>query len=530
MLNYIRGWSALLFLGLISGAGWGQQSPPVALQVVPKDLAIAAGERRRVLVVATVGGAAVHKLKLRAWPDPGTHAAIGNTAGMPDEVRGDVSWPVWISKDRDGKTTSRVLFEAQYESGDKSAILPGLAQAILDLTVKQLPKNDDIATATVQTRIDKLEERRPQDVYLMVTNVTDVPLEVMEVRVSLPSFARIEVDGKDVVPSGNSSAIYSPSAGEKPVMIPPRQEHIFPLVLKIPDYAAVLSGKYLMLFQVRLRYTKDSYHTESSIVATQEFQAAVLGEQEFVGITSVPFLLLPGFLFVTFFGLLVSKVWPKWAAWEPDFKKPDFYLIGAAASLVADLIYKPLSPWLYWNLWREPVAKRDLFAGFGLEDIINTWVLALTAAVVPWALVCGLARGFAWVKATILKDQTPTPDDEPLDVLLRLQRAGKSFALSQANLSGTRLWELPLPSPDPAKKWVSGRIDVTFAEPDGQPARQFRELLNQPAGTQSLFKFLRGLGKAVTVKWQPEDRRPELVDKKDAPALTGATDEFVCET
>lgn len=116
-------------------------------------------------MIATVTGSPVFKLKLRERPEPGTHVAIGKTAKLPDENTRRVSWLVSISKDSNGKTSSRIIFEAQYESGDRSAPVPGAVDVAWDLTVKQRPKNEEIATATIHTSFDKLEERRPQDVY-----------------------------------------------------------------------------------------------------------------------------------------------------------------------------------------------------------------------------------------------------------------------------------------------------------------------------------------------------------------------------
>jgi hypothetical protein len=546
MLAFNRQGVLFLALGLVSGASWGQQSPSVTLRVAPKDLSIAVGERRQAVAIATVTGSPIRKLKLRARAEPGTRVAVGKRAKLPDEVRGDVSWPVYISKDADGKTSSRIIFEAQYESGDQNAPVPGVADVALDLTVKQRPKNEEVATATIQTSFDKLEERRPQDVYLLVTNLTDVPVEVTDVSASLPSFATVFVDQKPVSTSQGVSTIYKSAGQATPVSIPPRQDHLFPMGLKIADYTPVLTGKYLMLFDVKLRYTKDGYSTDSSIIATKDFQAGVLGEQEFVGVTSVPFLLLPGFLVVTILGLLLSKVWPKWN-FELNYTKPEFYLLGVVVSmLIVFVFYNPLSRWLYLLLWKVDVRRRDLLSGFSLEDIINIWVIAVVLALLPWTLIGGVVRLWAALKVRVQKKKTPTPQDQPLDVLLRLRLADEAFNLKQATVAGQRLWELPLPSPDPAKKWVSGRVRVSFPAanvlPDDQArqavadaTQQFQNLLNQPEQTSALYDLLRRESREsrkkskITISWQPPDQAPQLVDKKDAPTVTGVTDEFVYE-
>ncbi len=543
-----RYWPVLLFLVVIAGTLWCQTTAPVTLQVAPKDLSMSAGEQRQVLVIASVSGNAVRKLRLHAQSEPGTRVNVGRSAKLPGEVRGDVSWPVSITKAADGRTASRIVFEAQYETGDPTSPVPGVASVALDLTIKQLPKNEEVATAVVQTSFDKLEERRPQDVYLVVTNLTDVPLEVTEVSANLPAFVSVSTSNTSVAtPQGSTvtsssvfqgaGLLYSSAGQVAPLMIPPRQDHIFHMVLQIPDYTAVLTGKYLMLFDVKLRYTKDGYTTNSSITTNKDFQAGVLGEQEFVGVTSVPFLLLPGFLVVTILGLLLTKVWPK-STLEIDYKKPEFYLIGTAVSLVFVLAYHPASRWLYWQLWHVKLPSRDLFSGFSLEDIINIWVIAVAVAVLPWAVIGGGARLWAAARARRQREITPTPLDEPLNVLYRLQKAGKSFRLAQANMAGRAgqpLWELPLPTPDPAKKWVSGRIRVmipaALAEGELQPTvATFRSLLNDDTGaqTKALYDLLNGVKDKIHIRWDP-DQPPLLVDNKDALTAPGKPDEFILE-
>lgn len=539
MLALGRQWRVLLLIALLPLTIWGQQAAPVTLEVAPKDMAIAAGERRQALVIATVTGSSVRKLKLRARTEPGTHAGIGRIAKLPDEVRGNITWPVYISKDSDGKTSSRIIFEAQYETGDANAPTPGVANLAMDLTVKQRPKNEEVATARIQTSFDKLEEQRPQDVYLLVTNLTDVPLQVTDVSASLPSFVGVMTGDKCVVGPEGASTIYSSAGQTEPLTIPPRQDHTFRTALCIPPYTAVLAGKYLMLFNVKLDYAKDGYTTGSSVVESKDFQAGVLGEQEFVGVTSVPFLLLPGFLVVTVLGLLLSKVWPKWN-FAVDYKQPEFYLIGIVVSmLIVFALYRPVSGWLYLWLWNVDLQGRQLLAGYSLQDIINIWVIAIALAVLPWALIGGVARLFAGLRARVLKGQTPTPQDEPLDVLLRLQRARQSFNLNQAIVGTDKLWELPLPSPDPAKKWLCGRVNVKFPDVSGLAAdkhaavtaaqSKFRKLVDQPSETAALYELLNGVKHSIEIRWQP-DRPPELVDKKDAPTVTGAPPgEFVWE-
>ena len=498
------------------------------------------------MVVASVTGGAVRKLRLRARPEPGTHVAIGSSGQLPDEIRGDVVWPVTIWKDEDGEASSRIIFEADYESGERNTAETGVADVALDLNVKQRPKNEEIASVTIQASFEKLEERRPQQLFVVVANLTDVPLTIGEVSVNLPSFAKVWIDGRDALATGGRTTVYAASQG-RGLVIPSRQQHVFELGLAIPQYTPVLAGKYLMMIEVKLHYVKDGYSTESSILTTKDFQAGVLGEQEFVGITSAPFLLLPGFLVVAVLSLLMSKVWPK-GSFKLDYRQPEFYLIGVVVSMVILFwLFGWMNGLLYQYLWRVGIgqlekAGHDPFAGYSVEDIVNIWVISILLALAPWTLIGGVVRLVAVTRVRLQRAKTPTTDDQPLDVLLRLERANKPFELKQAIVEGERLWELPLPSPDPTKKWVAGGISVSAKDLNttgDDKARKtadeavsrfrglFRDLINEPTRTKKLYELLYQERNYITTAWEPKNQKPRLVEKKDAPTWTGAPEDFV---
>jgi hypothetical protein len=526
--------AGLLFAaGLLAAASFAQQQNPVSLQAFPQTVSLASGERRQITVVATAASVPVRKLVLTARAEPGAAVTIGKPPDLPADIRGDVSWLVWIAKSDDGRPSAKVLFQAryEYENSEKKPV-PGLSQLIVELTAKQRLKTEEVVAGTIRTSADKLEETRPHQMYLIVNNLIDVPLYVSGLRASLPEFARIALQGTGKPPTAQmpnaGGWIQLFSAPSKPIVIAPRQQSVFQLVLEIPENAAVLAGKYQLLFQVDLKYTKDGYSAEGSLVVPHEFEAGVLGQQEFVGVTEVPFLLLPGFLFVTAASLLLGKVWPKWNI-SLDPKKPEFYLLGVLFSIGAVLVYPLLSPWLYHVIWKTKIGPRNYLLGYSLKDIINVWVLALGSALAPWMAVGGVWNIVSKIRAKILSDQTPSALDEPLDLLARLVRAGKSWGLPTVTVGGARLWEIPLPSPDPAKKWVVGRTEVKFVDPNDPRHAEFTNLLTDASTTVRMEHLLRELRNknAVELLWNPQ-RPPELVAKGDAPRA-GGQDPFIHE-
>ncbi len=526
----------LFVLGIICDPGFPQQAAPVTLEVFPKDLAVATGESRRVTVVARIGSP-IRKLALQALSDGESRVTIGKPGELPEEVRGDVSWPVWISKPADGRSSARVVFLARYEQGDSAH----LAQAVLELTVKPPAKVEEVAIAKLEISGEKLEERRPLEAYLEVNNISDVPIEIRRIRASLPSFARLDPESprreKDGVERKTSPA-YAQDADawyqvlpstSPPIAIAPRQQHIFRFFIEIPEAGQVLSGKHLTILETDLTYKKDGYSTDSTLVTSKEFAAGVLGETEFVGPGGVPFVLLPGFLFMTLLSLLASKAWPRWSI-QFDFKQPVFYLFGTLFSILAVLVYKPVSPWLYRILWHIPVAPRDYFEGYSITDIINVWILALASALLLWVLAGGVWSIFAMIRARLLRDRTPDPKDEPIDLLRKLSKGNKPFNLSEVTVGGKGLWEIPLLSPDPARKWVAGRIQVKLNKATGEDVKSFRDLRSRPSETRRLFELLDRMQKNgdAVLDWDPENQRPDLVAVKDAPPRAQPTgNEFI---
>jgi hypothetical protein len=525
-----------IVLALLCVASLADQPPaPLILEVIPKDLALAGGEPRRVTVVARIT-VPVRKLTLQARADPGTRVAIGKPSESSEEIQGDVSWPVWINQSPDGRSSAHVILQARYEHGARDNPVTGLSQATVEITVKQRPKIEEIVTTKLEISVDKLEERRPRQAYLELTNVSDVPVEIRNVRGSLPPFAQLSAltpasqKGTTAYPLDPDGwyQLFGATPGAKPLVITPRKQHIFHFVLSIPEGSQVLSGKYLMVVDVDLHYIKDGYSTDGDVVASKEFDAGVLGETEFVGPTEVPFVLLPGFLFVALFTLLFGRFWPKWNI-SFDYKKPETYLGGIVFSILAVLAYKPLSPLLYRYLWHRPnVPPRDYFEGYSISDIMNVWFLAILAALLIWIVIGGVWSLWARISARIQRDRTPDPADKPLDLIRKLERKGEPFDLKEVTVGGQRRWEIPLPSPDPAKKWVAGRIDVKFVDITREQEKEFQQLVKQTSKTKEIGDFLHQLEGKVTLSWNPL-QPPELVAVNDAVAKKTPSEPFIHE-
>jgi hypothetical protein len=449
---------------------------------------------------------------------------VARAPKIPEGFHGEVSWPVTITKIDDGRGSAEITLEANYTSGDPPKQRFGATFATVAVTLKARPKAEEVVVGTIEASFDKLAERRPQTVLLTLSNISDVPVTITGISASVPDFTQISTP--ESTPDSSVSKDWRPlpvAAGSS--IIQPRQQFIGRYQLEIPKNAQVISGKYLLLVRADVQYKRDGYKTSGTIVTKKEFQVGVLGEDEFVGITSVPFLVLPGFLFITTGAILLSRVWPRWAI-ALDYKKPEYYFLSVLFAFAFIFLYAVISRWVYRVLWHVPMGPRDMFSGYSLADIINVWVLAIGAALLPWTFICGLYNLAMQLIALVQKKKIPQEGDTPEILLHRLALAGKTFDLPEVTVGGQNYWEIPLLSPDPAKKWVAKRIEVSFKRKDDAADSDLNDALGKPQGLKELQNTL-DRHKAVIVASWGQEIGPRLVDKKDVQPKPGGRDPFV---
>jgi hypothetical protein len=501
-----------------------EKSATVSLQTFPKQLALAGGEHQQVLAVISIDGDSVRNVRLIARPGLGVSAVVGKVPVIPEGFHGDVTWPVTITKANDGRGSSDITLEADYTSGNPPKERSGAAFATLTVTLKSRPKAEEVVVGTIEASFDKLAERRPQTIHLTLSNISDVPVTITGISASLPDF--VTISGPGAAPSSPLPKGWSGlpvAAGSSTIL--PRQQFIGRYQLEIPPNAQVLSGKYLLLVRADVQYKRDGYKTLGTIVAKKEFQVGVLGEDEFVGITSVPFLVLPGFVFITTAAILLSRGWPRWQI-ALDYKKPEYYFLSIVSAFGFIFLYAAISPWVYKVVWHVQMGPRDTFSGYSLADIINVWLLAISAALFPWIFIFGLYSLIVRSIAFVQKKKIPKPGDTPEVLLHKLSLAGKTFDLPEVTVGGQNYWEIPLLSPDPAKEWVARRIEVRFVNRNDAIEAELDEAVGKTDAPEELRETLNKYKDRIVASWGQEIG-PQLVDKKDVQPKQGGRDPFV---
>jgi hypothetical protein len=161
---------------------------------------------------------------------------------------------------------------------------------------------DKVAEVQIKSAVKVLQEGRPGVVFVIVRNISNVPVAITKVDVT--------IDGKETSQDPTQDSIKATITGltpEQPVLPQHAQK------LKV-DLSArqIEEGTHLLLVQVDLKWNKNNQPLTGSLFASYDFSVEVIalsGVLSVLGASSILF--LPGFLAVTVFFVL-NRLWGKW--------------------------------------------------------------------------------------------------------------------------------------------------------------------------------------------------------------------------
>lgn len=354
-------------------------------------------------------------------------------------VRRDPSAPGLPSVLRPGQEAALTLELRQTDEGAASGSLPlrvdyvagsvpHVALASLAVKVRKPEPAEQVASAEIRTALESLQEHRPGTVYLVVTNKSEVPLEVGSIAAAGPPF--IQFAGEAVAESGPQDPPLEPG-----------ETRVIPLEVRARD--RVQQGKHLLVFTIPVTWTRSGRSQTRTLVATQAVSVGVLGESEVLTLLAVPsFLVLPGFLVLGMFGLFWrSRLYRRpddALSWDLAPTSAPFWLIAIPLSFLVGLVYALLG--------------RNLLEGYGFTDIVYVWLLSMALALLGYAGVLTYRNGRLELAARRAKDEadqqaeaaekaraelkarTPSTGDDPLTLLEKLGRQGLGTLLPRVRL------------------------------------------------------------------------------------------------
>jgi hypothetical protein len=273
-------------------------------------------------------------------------------------------------------------------------------------------------------------EFRPGWVYLVITNVADMPIVVTGVTTDAPRFL-------DLQPTESYTGT-----------LQPQETRTIPILVDASD--AVQPGRHLLLFDVGLAWEKAGRTQTGSIVTSHTIQVGVLGENEILTLLAVPsFLVLPGVLVLTTLGILKGR-----ADEMTNATSRKFWVGAISISLITALLY-PL-------VTGAVGPGRNYLDGYGLRDVLYVWLAAIGLTAAGYYLWRGAAAGRASFQARRERQRRPAAGDPPLTVLRKLPRQGLGLELPQAELTldgePERVFLLEPPDVEREEIWVGPEV------------------------------------------------------------------------
>ncbi len=498
----VLGWS---LLANVSPVRAQTPPPPVSLSVTPSSVELAQNQKIQLVVVATIPVTTVRAISLTAFTDVGI-ATIIHADAPPASPRGAVTWLVDVQAVGSGPRAGTLYFRADYMYQVDSALVPGIAFAQVTVQARQLDPLSSILDAQIDTTLETLKDQQTGQAYLRISNLTDVPITITDIELSVPSFL---------------SPTVTPAL---PITLQARQTRALEYQFRAQD--AVVPGKHLLVYQVQAEWTRNANQVQGSLVVTRSLSFEVIG-QEFVSFAQIPsLLLLPGIIAVAMFIVLYRRAYPKT---DPgfDLTKPEFWLAAVLVSMLALLVYTPLTTWLA-QLLPGVIVPRNYLQAYGLRDLIALWLGAMLFGLLVWAIWGSIKRWQERREAERLKGLQISQVDTPADVLRVLGNYNASLNLQpvkyvkQAQGQPAQIqqvFRLPVTSSDATKTWVMPQIRVFWQMPTDEFKNELSSALRQKKNPRALANVLEKIGNAdaATVDWDQtqELRNPALVDKTE---------------
>ncbi|WP_411080424.1 hypothetical protein [Streptomyces sp. cmx-18-6] len=444
-------------------------------------------------VVARQSGGSTAALELSSVPVAGLDVVIAAGERTPTTTR----WRVTLRWEP-GRTTDTVIaFEAT-----RSGAVVGTAALAVKAT-KTAPTGEVVDVSLVTSMV-RLQEARPQDVYVVVRNTSGSPVAVNRMSATVSSDMR--VCHRRTEPAAHSDA--DRCGHEQRVRLPrkvaPGTTALFRFRIEATPRSR--AGEHQALFTTEVSYQEAGVTRRAGVVLSRDFEYSVLGESDFLTAVGVPsFLLLPGFLVLMAYRIPARRARARGVDLPPiDASAPEFLAVSATLSILAIPVY--------WLATAATGNARTYLQGYGIRDLLQVWiasvVIGFAAFAVPWA-----------VQTYRIRMTTPQPTDDAERVLRRLARAHSQLVLPQVRFtvgpdSVRQAFRVPSPTGEAEGLWCVPAIDCAIAP--GVPEVRARELQQAMSGPAEDFWRLCEGRSDVSFAWAPGAIRQPVRTTADA--------------
>lgn len=327
------------------------------------------------------------------------------------QPNGSLALNVRISQKSGSDQLGNLYFKISYiqTTIDNASSLPGIVIGKLEIQETPLVSVEKIAEVKIETALNQVEEQKQGQIFLVIHNLSDIPITINEISSFGPNFINVSVDGF--------------KAGQ---VISPQTTQTYNVNINTRD--TIQTGPQKVIFKVDITWIKYGRVNLGSLSASQTINTAIIGESDILKLLGIPsFLFLPGFLILTTVLTLWKRVFPKPVA-NFEFTLPEFALISITLSLLAAIAY----PQITAIVSNQP---RNYLQAYGLKDVFQVWFGSVAFGLVVWIALSGGTslwqryRKFQKDSLQRKKDAelTPTQSDPPLVVLNKMEINGVKY-------------------------------------------------------------------------------------------------------
>jgi hypothetical protein len=368
-----------------ASSAWAAE-PPVSITVSPAEVTLTPHDSATVALLLANAASSAATVRVQAVPADSSVRVSPAEVSQPLAAGGSVAITVAVSRISEGSgkdvPVRFVLTETQ------PAARAASPQATIGmLTVKAAP-SPVLLTATIQSNVLAINENRPGEAVLVISNPREDPVTITGISVTAPDSVDVSLSCPDGTTISTPSGTTSSSPGCVPT-IAARQQQLVRVGLRTTEVLA--PGPRSVV--VRVTATDPRTTATASAVATAAFQVEVYGESDILKSVGVPiFLLLPGLLVVVCAGWLIGRCSP-WrrprdaggAAGRSGSSglvqvATATAVLGLAISLVIAVGYPVLTTHLV------PGQQRNYLKAYGFLDFYLVFGYAFALAVAVWLL------------------------------------------------------------------------------------------------------------------------------------------------
>ncbi len=495
---------------LLAFAGHLRAADSVRLDLNPKAVQVAPGEASQViLLVQNDGSSALSQVKLHWSSDLALTVTPQQSLPGIIAAHAAVALPVNVRRASQGRGVGTLSFWISWIGQPEAG--SGAAVASLDVQDRSYLTIDKLATIRLESAVDHLDENQSAQLYVIVTNISSVPVTISGMQPFSPRFIRLILAGSDPKSDSCKTALLAaapPPFKVSETVLQPQQSSTFPVIACVTDQA--VAGSQRVVIEADLKWVENGAERTGSLSVAQTLPVTIFGESDLLKLVGVPsFLFLPGFLFLTSFHSLWKQVYPRTQA-PAAVTASETALLSVSISFVSALVY-PL------------MAHRSYLQGYGVRDVMNVWFGSIMAAIIAWCFVGGVRLLAVWIRRwrqhraaekarrehdERIRERTATKDDSALDMLRRMSLVGMEPPPEQATVSLDGARPAPCfivmnPSADDPHCWVAPPILLSSKQPIARPQSRadVAALLLKPDVSGNFEQLYRVLFAASMAGW-----------------------------